>query len=663
MNRIKHTGKQGNSISVIEEVSRLNAEVKRLKKEKAALEQNKHWMESLIDELPDAVYMKDKTGRLVQGNKAMAKLQGLVSKNDLKGRIDTYFSQNGHAKLERSEEKDLINNGKPVIGREEKTEGQDGHVSWSSITKKPMLTSDGKVIGMFGILKDITSIKKAYSKLDEGQQFIADVSHEMRNPLHEIMGLSRDLLGQDINGPNRKKVEMIARASKNLLVIINDILDFSKIKAKRLNFEHIGFNLQNIVEGLKTSYEPAAIEKGLQLKFFTDPRISKVLMGDPVRLNQILSNLLSNAIKFTPEGTVKLTCKLGENVQGRETISFAVADSGIGIKEPEKIFEAYEQDDKSITRKYGGTGLGLSICKELVALFEGTITVQSAPGKGAKFTVNIPFAAGKTDDLVDEFKPQDQYDTTFVGLRVLLVDDNEVNRYLGKSILTRWGAKVVYAHDGEECINALKKGKYHIVLMDIRMPKMDGIQATTYIRQHISQQLPIIALTGNVKPEEHQRCLSAGMNGILNKPFDPHVLYNTITRSIQKSKAQNISLEATLPAGSNSKLYNMSKVNLMAKGNEEFIADLIEIYQKQTPILLEKLRRNLEKEDFEKLSHFAHKLKSMIELFQIKELHPIVYCLEHIPEEYNKTQLKEQINLLQNTLDKVAHQLQFELVP
>lgn len=381
---------------------------------------------------------------------------------------------------------------------------------------------------------ELTSAKiKAEQSSIAKEQFLAKMSHEIRTPLNGIDGMAKLLEKTSLTNEQKEYILAIRTSSDNLLVIINDILDFSKIEAGKLSIEKIGFNLKEIITRVINTMSYKAEEKGISLSSDIDVNISDILIGDPTRTNQIIINLLNNAIKFTTKGCVKLNCKLVGKSPTTNTIKFEVIDTGIGI-DPEKlskIFESFSQEDDSTTRKFGGTGLGLTISKQLVEIFNGELKVKSKKGKGTTFYFTIDFPIGSSKDWI-----KDDVDVTDWGLlehkKILLVEDNKINQFLAAIILKKWKMEVEIAENGLIAIEKLKNQNYDVVLMDLQMPEMGGVEATKIIRNELKLEIPIIALTASALKGVDAECLDAGMNDYISKPFDQSVLYNKILKLI-----------------------------------------------------------------------------------------------------------------------------------
>jgi signal transduction histidine kinase/CHASE3 domain sensor protein len=354
------------------------------------------------------------------------------------------------------------------------------------------------------------------------EEFLANMSHEIRTPLNIISGFSAQLLKSRMNSTQRMQTEGISRSSDHLMALVNDILDYSKMESGKLTLEQIGFTIGDFENDLRAAFSSTAQAKGLEFNISVSKNLPPVLIGDIVRIRQVLFNLVSNALKFTEHGEINVEIL---PVAGAEkgTVEIIVSDTGIGISEEKliSIFDAFTQADTSISRRYGGTGLGLTITRYLVEKMDGHIEVDSTPGKGSAFSVTLPLIPGTKNDLPSALKESNAGDILNHKI-VLVCDDEPFNRILASHVLQSYGAKVLEAPDGQEAINILEKEKIDLVLMDLQMPGMSGKETTRAIRSSGNSaysDVKIIAVTGRAYPGEKEKCFEAGMNGYLAKPY------------------------------------------------------------------------------------------------------------------------------------------------
>ncbi len=475
--------------------------------------------------------------------------------------------------------------------------------------------------------RDITQRKKDAKELVRAQKakelFLANISHEIRTPINGIAGMAT-LLGKNPSADDQiTYLNAIKSATDNLKVIINDILDLASIESGKLKFENIGFSLENLLASLEDIFTVQASEKGISLKVQLAKSSQKILVGDPVRLNQIFINLISNAIKFTHSGFIKITVATAKLSAGKANLKFTIEDTGIGIpiEKQSTIFESFSQADASVTRKYGGTGLGLTIVKQLVELQKGTITLDSMENMGSKFIVTIPYEVGTTKNLIDNASPtKKEKPNSLEGINILLVEDNDINRLYASSILKTWDCLFETAENGYVALQKLKKHTFDIILMDIQMPIMDGFEATKAIRMGNTgiSKIPIIALTANATKKSTEKCISAGMDDCIVKPFTPEdllaVLEKHVKTKIQKSAPKKIKMKVR-------EVPDLTYLKGVAKGDSHFVKDIIETILKSLPQTISEIKDLVAQNgDRILLANTIHKIKPSLTMLGLTNL-------------------------------------------
>ena len=454
------------------------------------------------------------------------------------------------------------------------------------------------------------------------QQFLSNMSHEIRTPMNAIIGFTKVVLKTDLSTKQKEYLSAIKMSGDALIVLINDILDLAKVDAGKMTFEQIPFQLSNSFSAMLHVFETKIQEKNLELLTEYDHTIPKVLLGDPVRLHQIILNLVSNAIKFTSNGQITVRIQMINEDEDWATIEFAVTDTGIGIEESkiDSIFDDFQQATSGTSRLYGGTGLGLAIVKQLVEPQGGTISVKSKLNEGTTFSFILSFQKTTTEAEIET--EIIELDSEIKNIKVLVVEDIPLNQLLMKTLLDDFGFERDIAENGKVAIEKLEKESYDIILMDLQMPVMNGFEATKYIRNTLKLKTPIIALTADVTTVDLAKCKEVGMNDYIAKPVDERILFNKISALVKrpkKSKGKELKNGSIMETNNQketenemetekSKCINLDYLNIRTKSNSKLLMEMIELYLLQTPPILHAMKQSMADKNWPLLSAATHKI-------------------------------------------------------
>ena len=492
------------------------------------------------------------------------------------------------------------------------------------------------------------SRQKAEESLETRKLFLANISHEIRTPISAISGMSGILADTEISETQKQYVNAIQSSSKSLMVIVNDILDMSKLESGKFSAEFIPFEIRSVLDPLYTTYLLRTDEKGIAFSIEYPNDMPKWLFGDPTRLGQILNNLISNAIKFTDTGKVSLQITFNKKGKHNE-FCFRVTDTGIGIDQEKlkTIFEFFSQEDNTITRRFGGTGLGLAISKSISELLGGEIIVESEKGVGStfQFCVTMPEASV-------QLKKEAIAQSDLTGKNILIVEDNELNRFLAVTILKKWNANIHIAINGEEAVKAVSDLEIDIVLMDIQMPVMDGVAAAIAIRSELKSNVPIIALTANALESEKEKCWQAGMNEYITKPYNPEVLREKIIFLTEnKSKSEN----------HNSEHISLDNLSTLMNGSKEHMIRMTKVFLDQIEKHFNELKLALNENDLEQITAITHKLKSSFQLFGLNKTGVLLERIEQKAKTLKSHDLNSELQLILNMQPRLTYLVQKEL--
>ena len=557
--------KEGNVVQIIEYA----IDISKRKQAEELIKEKEERYRSMLQSASDAIISSDNMGIIIDWNNGAEKIFGYSASEIIGKNITEIIPHRYH--IQHNEGMKRVNKGGEhrVIGKTVELFGlhKNGKEFPVELSLAEWESSSDKYFT--GIIRDITERKKAEEELKETNKaleaatakansmaakaekanaaksdFLSNMSHEIRTPMNAIIGLSHLCLGTSLNFQQYDYIENVHQSGQLLLGIINNILDFSKIEAGKLKLESISFTLKDVLDKLNNMISIMAQEKGLEILFDIDPETPVHMVGDPLRFGQILLNLVGNAVKFTESGKIVIHIKPVQKTVAAVKLEIRVTDTGIGMTADQKshLFEFFKQAEVSTARKFGGTGLGLAISKALIHQMKGQIWVESTSGQGSSFNFTIVFNTVSSDfkkETIKTKKSTDQWKIKTVestkGAHILVAEDNKFNQRVIEGLLTQAGMKVTIANDGKEAVYLAEHTKFDIILMDIKMPEMDGYEATQIIKNTLKVQSPIIAITANAMAGDREKCLEVGMCDYIMKPIEPEILFKTLVKWIPEN--------------------------------------------------------------------------------------------------------------------------------
>jgi len=600
----------------------------------SALEQESTLLNTVIDAIPDVLFCKDLESRYIRINKSFEELFDL-KREDFLGKTDAglvIVPEDVYKEWREGDSKTIRE--QSHIRVEETVTDAYGATHELDTIKIPLF-QNGEVFGILGLARDITQHKELEKHLRAASraksEFIANMSHEIRTPMNSIVGFSELALEGETDPKTRTYLERIIENSQWLLQIINDILDISKIEADRLELELVPFDPSELFVQCQTNVAPKAIEKGLELVFYIEPFTdSKLLVGDPVRLRQILINIVSNAIKFTDTGIVKIIASVTNETENSKTIYFEIRDTGIGMSSEQinRIFEPFVQADSGITRKYGGTGLGLSIVNNLLGIMGGELHIESEPGKGSVFSFTLDFEAVElTMSMPERHTLLDISEKPYFSGEVLVCEDNIMNQMVITEHLSRVGLACTIAENGaigvELVKNRARDGEppFDLILMDIHMPVMDGLEAAEKIialELEMDISTPIVAMTANVMVNDREIYRQRGMEHCIGKPFTSQELWEGLLKYLKPkgwtNRGVNVSVHTDSDADAPNQLHDRL-VTLFLRDNRNRFSQISDC---------------LNKGDIRQAHILAHTLKSSAALIKKTRLQDVAAEVESL---------------------------------
>ncbi|MBO9153050.1 PAS domain S-box protein [Chitinophaga sp. GCM10012297] len=598
-------------------------------------------LQSILLNTPSMIFIKDINGKYVLVNKRFEEVFGIKSENIL-GRADKDFPTKLKPEKSIESDREVLLHERPV--ESEDSIEIDGKTHYFFLTKFPLRDHTNRVYGLCGIATDITErIQHEHALIDERKKaidarraqefFMANMSHELRTPLNGILGFTYLLDQTPTSEIQAEYVREVLDSANHLLALVNDLLDFSRIKAGHMVLEHTAIDLGELVAQQTEKYRQRAEGKGLQLFCDIQENMENKVLGDPLRLKQVLDNLLDNAVKFTDEGSVRLTVNVSEENEKQVKYLFEVADTGIGIPQHlhHEMGTTFAQVHAGNDRKHGGTGLGLALVRQLVELQQGKVHIRNNPEGGTIIRFSIPYNRQAREPVpVPAASNGALLLPPLQGKNILLAEDNLVNQKLAIRTLANAGAAVELAENGVEALEKLRSHKYDCILMDIQMPQMDGLEATRKIRDGGSS-IPIIAMTASALKGDRERCLMAGMNDYISKPFIPNELFQKILEAL--GERDPVQHKFTGPDYEEQKVPSMVDLHYLrsvAGDSREYMLDILNTFLERTSGMLCNLENSAQLEDWDETSQHASLLRSSL---MVVRIHPMLEMIIEIEQQ------------------------------
>ena len=601
---------------------------------------------SLIEASHDPLFAINPEGKITDMNNASVKETGIARQQLIGTDFFNYFTEPKKARevYQKVFEKGFIADCPLILCHKN---GKLNDVLFNGAVYKD---DKGNVLGAAIVARDVTNQKRAERELLEAkisaesatkiaeeakinaenaaitaesavkakQRFLSNMSHEIRTPMNAIIGFTKVILRTELTDKQKEYLSAIKISGDALIVLINDILDLAKVDAGKMTFEKTPFKMKSSITAMLHLFENKIQEKNLKLIKEYDNKIPDVLIGDPIRLHQIVLNLVSNAVKFTFQGKITVSVDLLHEDDEKVILKFAITDTGIGISEEKigTIFENFQQATSGTSKLYGGTGLGLAIVQQLVEPQGGSIFVNSIIHEGSTFSFTLPFQKTNADAELEN-EEEELLDTEINNIKVLIVEDIPLNQLLMKTLLDDFGFERDIAENGQIAIEKIKEKDYEIILMDLQMPVMNGFEATEYIRKTMNLSIPIIALTADVTTVDLAKCKAVGMNDYIAKPVDERLLYNKIVNILKKPKYIKIGkipvkhtkiINDKEVANKKTKCINLEYLHQRTKSNPALFKEMIILYLAQTPALVTTMKQSLANENWCLLGASAHKL-------------------------------------------------------
>ncbi|MCC5919297.1 MAG: response regulator [Cyclobacteriaceae bacterium] len=652
----------------------LNTKKQKSRELKLKLEEEKY--RNILSNVNLGLVEVDNSGKIIYNNRAFQQMLSLDLVRLKEDGIKAIYAESLDFNTEIARKVDELKPATFQLNFERGTQRK-----WWLVSTTPNYDDLGRVKGALMVHFDISEQKLLELELEKARDtaeqsskakelFLASMSHEIRTPLNGIIGMLREVNKAHQLTEKKEYVNNALSASKHLLTILNNILDISKISAGELTLQEEIFQIADVEASLRAIFEYEAKKNQNEFKIFTPDSQSPFLKGDLLRLKQVLFNLIGNAIKYTKNGFVKLEICLLEATEKMSIFNFIIEDNGIGMSESylDNIFAQFNRDDtRQKVHDIEGTGLGLTISRELVQLMGGDdIYVESKLNEGTKIGFVLSFENISSHQIKDQIQLRDAETDYLMNKNILIVEDNEMNRFIAIQILKEHGCMLHTAEDGREAVALCENNNYDLILMDIKMPILDGVGATKIIRNELGKNMPILAVTANVFKEDINRYLSAGMNGYITKPYDEDFFVRKVKASMQGESMSTMPKASEFDASIEiNAYYSLETLEKISRGDADFMKRMIKIFVEGSEKNLDELKNGLAQMDIKKIKATAHRMKPSIDQLKIQKVQPLIRKLEALNEDLSpdsKIDIEKMIHEVESCLLQVSEGLKKELL-
>lgn len=648
--RIKENGGPDSFIVIARDITESKAAEEAILRAQKALEKSEIKYRSIIENMRLGLMEVDLDGNVTRAYPLFCEMVGYTSRELIGQNATTLLLDQENQKILNKQHHARIQGEAGVYEVEIKR--KDGEKIWVLISGAPFFDMDGNVIGSIGIHYDISDrkelekdLKRAKEEAERAQeaeaQFLASMSHEIRTPLNAVLGMTHLLEDTSLDDEQEEYLRVLRHSADILKGLISDILDISKIDAGKVEIHEKPFNLSALLQSIESLYQVKTDSKPVSVKAFIDPRIQTPLLGDELILNQILHNLMSNAEKFTDKGHIHLRANVLSEDGNEIRIKFDIEDTGIGIEADklELIFEEFKQANAEIRKSHGGTGLGLAITTKLVELCQGTMDVRSRRGAGSTFSFTLTFK--KT---VDKLVAEDKSVKILEGFEeqhrpILIAEDNAMNRKYISKLLEKWKLVFEIVENGAQAVEQATKHQYSMIIMDLQMPEMTGMEATQWIREHENpnRETPIVALTASTLLSKKEEALNSGMSDFLTKPFHPGSLHEVISKYITLNQRTVSLIEKTDPLRASTSPIDQDELQKLYGDDVDYKRTSFQMFIDTSHDAMDKLSKMIQQGDYLQIASVAHRIKPNFGLVGL------IQCMEQIADIENMA--KEEVNL------------------